>query len=389
MSGAWRLAIRHALHARGQSVILVLCLAVAMTLPAMSAVVMARFRADLTTRADATPLVAGATGNRFDLVLSALYFRHSRTEPISQRDLEAIEDQHLGLVVPLHTGHTARGLALVGTTPEYFQQRGLVAARGQLPRVLGECVLGASAARAFGLGVGDALFSDQEELYDIARPPALKMHIVGVLERAGTPDDSAVFTSVPTCWLIDGLMHGHGDVSGVSDPSLLIGRTDEHVAVTLKMAQYNEVTPQNIASFHLHAEPEALPISSALVFPPDDKSATLIKAWVNARTAQRMLVPRVVIDDLLGFVVRIKSLVDAVAVVLGVSTALLTVLVVLLSLKTRAGELATLRKIGASRFAAAQLCGIELGLVLVASAAVAGVVVVVVMAALPSLDRVL
>lgn len=389
MRGVGRLALRHLVHTRGQSVILILCLAVAMVLPAVSAVLMARFSTALVARADATPLVAGTRGNRFDLVLSALYFRRSPLETISQAGLLEIEGEGLGLVIPLHTAHTARGYPVVGTTPEYYEQRGLVATVGVLPRVIGEVVLGAKVARELELGVGEALFSDQHDLYDIAKPPSLKMRIVGVLAHSGTPDDLAVFVEVKTCWIIDGIVHGHDDVKQVTDPALLIGRTDQHIAVTRAMMEYNEITAQNIASYHLHAEPEALPLSSVLVFPPDEKSATLLKAWVNTETAYRILVPRAVIDDLLGFVVRIKSLLDAVAVVLGVSTALLTVLVILLSLRTRASEMETLRKIGASRFAAAQLCGLELGLVLIASAALAVLVVGATLVVLPGLDRML
>ena len=65
-----------------------------------------------------------------------------------------------------------------------------------MPLRLGDAVLGATVADELGLGPGDALFSEVAELYDLSRPPALKMRITGVLAPTGTPNDRAIFINM-------------------------------------------------------------------------------------------------------------------------------------------------------------------------------------------------
>ena len=78
-------------------------------------------------------------------------------------------------------------------------------------------------------------------------------------------------------------------------------------------------------------------------------------------------------DELLGFVASLKRFFDAQTWLVGIATALLLVLVVALTIRTRERELLTLRRIGVSRARVAALLGIEVGVVLVAAAALASV----------------
>ncbi|MCA9317421.1 MAG: hypothetical protein KDB73_18185, partial [Planctomycetes bacterium] len=69
----------------------------------------------------------------------------------------------------------------------------------------------------------------------------------------------------------------------------------------------------------------------------------------------------------------LKRFFDAQTWLVGIATALLLVLVVALTIRTRERELLTLRRIGVSRARVAALLGIEVGVVLVAAAALASV----------------
>src|SRR5690606_4548538 len=119
----------------------------------------------LRERADATPLVAGADGSRFDLVLNTLYFRGRVPDPVPMRTVRSLAESGLCQPIPVLARDTAKGLPLVGTSSDYFDFRGLRAARGTLPVLLGECVLGSAAAERLGLGPGDALLTDRGSLY--------------------------------------------------------------------------------------------------------------------------------------------------------------------------------------------------------------------------------
>ncbi len=219
-------------------------------------------------------------------------------------------------------------------------------------------------------GARNALFSDQRELYDISKPPSLKLHVVGVLAPSGTADDGAVFVDLKTAWILEGLTHGH-DAPERVDPSLVLGRAEGSVALSGALIEYNEVTPENLAGFHSHAAPEELPLSAVLVVPRDDKAATVMKARVNASPAWQMASPSAVIEELLGFVFRVKRLIDACAGVLALSTLAMAGLVLLLSARIRAAEMRTLQRLGAARGTVARLYALEMVLVVAASAALA------------------
>lgn len=388
MRGAWLLSLKHALYHRPQTVILTFCLAVPIFVPLATAILIEVYETDLTARAASTPLVAGARGNRFDLTLAALYFRQREMDTIPFGKLDELQRAVRGIAVPIHSRFTARGWPVVGTSPEYFEQRGLRAVRGTLPLQLGDVVLGATVATDLDLGPGAALFSDPTELYDIAKPPALKMRVCGVLSRSGSPDDDAVFVDVKTTWILEGLAHGHVQVEKLPR-ELILGRSPEVVAVSPAMIEYNEVTPENIASFHYHGDSAALPLTAILFFPADAKAGTIAKARTNASKTWQMLVPSEVIADLMAFVFRIKALFDRFSALLGVCMVLMTLLVVLLSMRVRAGEMLTLNHIGCSRSMVAKLYAYEILLIASTSVLIAGLATGAVWLWLPNLVRLL
>ena len=372
MSGPWRLSLGHAWHHRGRSALIVACLALALWLPAATRTLFARYRDELGARAAATPLVVGSRGNRFDLVLSALYFRASRMQPVPRSLAGELAADDV-LVVPLHARFTARRRPLVGVAHEYFERRGLEAERGHLPLVVGDAVLGARVAADLGLGPGTTLTTDPVELYDIARPAALEMNVVGVLAPRGTPDDEAVFVDVKTTWAVEGYLHGHDDVRepGSLPEGFELARTEDAVAVSPALIEHQRVTPENARDFHLHGDEGALPLSALLVFPASAKAGTLLKARVNEAGEWQAVVPGTVVDDLVAFVFRVKGFLDRVSVLVAISTALFTGLVLLLSARLRQEEFRTLHAMGCGRRTVLEIAVVEVALLVAASVVLA------------------
>ena len=64
MKGLWYLSWRHASHHRGQTLVLVLCLALTILLPAATHFLVRDYETGLMARADSTPMVAGAKAAR-------------------------------------------------------------------------------------------------------------------------------------------------------------------------------------------------------------------------------------------------------------------------------------------------------------------------------------
>ncbi|QDU84544.1 hypothetical protein Pla163_16550 [Planctomycetes bacterium Pla163] len=362
----------------GPSALLAACLGIALLLPAVTHVLTSGFEDALRERSDATPLVLGAAGPPLDLTLAGLYFSRDGLEPLTTglaRRIGAREDL---LAVPLDLEFTTRGRALVGTVPEYFEERGIVARTGHLPFVAGEVVLGAALARELELGVDDHLFSDPPDHLDLSRPSALKLRVCGVLHPTRSADDRAAFVTLETCWVLHGLAHGHDDVTtGTVDPSLILGQSDEEVRMSNAFIPYNEITPQNRATFHLHTDPDVLPLSCVLVFPRTAKAATLLKAETNI---ERMYGPvqvadtRAELDELLDLVLGLRRLLDGVALVLLGATAALGALVLGLSMKLRTAELRTLDRLGSSARTVALLQGLQIAFIAAVALACAGLV---------------
>ncbi len=248
--------------------------------------------------------------------------------------------------------------------------------------MLGECVIGARVAETLGLKPGDSLFSSPETLFDLAGVYPLKMHVVGVLAPTHSADDLAVFVDLATTWVVQGLVHGHMDVANVTDPTLVMGRSNGNVTATPKLVQYTEITPENIDSFHLHGDPADYPITAVIALPNDEKSGAIlrgryIRAGAESET-QQILVPGTVIEGLLANIFRIKNVLDAVIMVVGIATVLALILVFALSLRLRQGEIRTIFKLGCSRSTIARLLGAEIVIIMGASALLTGLLLAVV-----------
>ncbi len=359
MKSTLLLAWRHLSHHRGQSAILAACIALIFLLPVAVQLLVAHYSAALAARARATPLVAGALGSRYDLVLNSLYFKGRVPRDLPMGEADRIQESGLGLAIPLLAGRSARGFPLIGTSHDYFAFRGLVLDGGTFPLILGDAVLGARVARELSLGPGDALLTDRGSLYDLSLSYPLRLRVVGVLRETGTADDGAVFADVKTVWVAAGLGHGHEEAATAPEERLL-ARSAGEVVFDSSVVEYVEITPENIDSFHFHGDVDAFPLSAVLVVPRDEKGATLLKGRYRVSQEAQLLEPIEVIDEILGFVLRVKRFFDANLVLVSAATALFLLLIVLLWLRVRQREFETLHKIGCARLMVARLVAAEL-----------------------------
>ena len=369
MKGLFHLAWCHLTYHWRASLLSLLCLSTTIFLPLATNRLSRDFERSLVARSASTPLVCGVRGNRFDLTMAALYFRASELDALQFGELELLRESPLDLVIPLNVRHRARGVPVVSTSPEYFEQRGLVPEEGSLPLWIGECVLGAEAL-AGELAPGDTVFTDARQGYDLAGPAPLELKVTGRLAATGGPDDRAVFTTVATGWMLEGALHGHDEVTEL-DTSMLLGGDEEGLVVGPALVEERSATESNRRDFHMHADRRTLPLTAALVFPSNEKTSTMLKARLDASPRLRAIDPTDVVSELLGLVFRIRDLLEGFAFVLGGTTVLMGVLVILLGLRLRAGELRTLERMGASRGFALQLVAMETALVLLGALALA------------------
>jgi putative ABC transport system permease protein len=265
---------------------------------------------------------------------------------------------------------TARDYPVVGTSLEYFRFRDLKPRAGTLFTTLGDCVLGRKVAAALNLKPGDQLISDRENVLELAGQSPLKMTIAGVLAESRTPDDWAVFCDLKTAWVIQGLGHGHQDLSKeAEDSKIVMSRSDGKIVANRGVASYIEITPDNIESFHFHGEVDTFPVSAIIAIANNVKDETILQGRYEAESADLQFArPGNVVRELMSMIFRIKQFFDANAILIGISTGLLLVLVVMLSLRLRQREMETMFKLGCSRSTIAMLQVGEMGIIFAVAA---------------------
>jgi len=374
VSGALYLAWRYLAWHKVKTAILVTAVTLIFFIPAGLQVLVKASEAQMTSRAEATPLLIGAKGSPLELVLNSLYFSSEIPETIPHREATRVADSALAEPIPLYVRFHARGAPIVATTLDYMTFRGLHVAQGHELTMLGDCVLGAEAARSLDLGPGDTLVSSPESVFDIAGVYPLKMHVRGVFAPTGTPDDEAVFVDIRTAWVIQGIGHGHADLTKPGAASGVLKKEGDLVVGNASVVDYNEVTPENFASFHFHGDPEDFPLTAVIAVPHDTKSATILRGrYQQPDERMQILEPSSVLDQLLATVVAIKSYVVTAFVLVGLATLAVAALVFLLSLRLRHREIETMVKIGGEKIHVAAVILAEIVVVLLSSLVLATV----------------
>ena len=372
MKDSLYLAWRYLAYHRIKTAILVTSITLIIFLPVGLRVLVNQSADQLTARAEATPLVVGARGSPLELVLNSLYFESDMPELMRHAQVIRIDTTGLALPIPLYVRFTARGFPIVGTTLEYFEFRDIGIAQGRNLATLGDCVIGSRVAEALGVGPGESIISSPESVFDIAGIYPLKMRVAGVLEFSDSPDDRAIFVDVKTAWVIQGLVHGHVDLSRPEAVTGVLRRDSSVITANASVVQFQEITPDNIESFHFHGDFSEYPITAIIAVPRDQRSETILRGRYESPDDRAQIVqPVTVMDELLDTILTVQTFVIAAVVVVGLSTLATAVLVFMLSLRLRRREIETMRKIGGSRGSIAWVMTSEVAVVLVAGAVLA------------------
>ena len=358
---AWRYLAYHRL----KTCILLTSITLILYLPVGLRVLVAEGSEQLTRRADATPLVLGSRGSPLELVLNTLYFRSDFPLPLGYAEAERVRESGLAMVIPINARYHAQGHPIVGVSFEYLDYPALALSQGRYFSLLGECVLGARVAEMLEARVGDYVISSPENLFDLAGEYPLKMPVVGILQHSDTPDDDAIFVDVKTTWIIEGIGHGHQDVTKREAASAVLTRDENRIVANASIVQYNEITADNVDEFHFHGDISEFPLTAVVAVPSDEKSSALLQGRYQSTDQPVQIVrPREVMDELLETILTVESFVLAGAVLVGLATLASAALVFLLSLRLRRREMETLFKLGGSRTSVATLMASEIIVVL-------------------------
>jgi putative ABC transport system permease protein len=362
-----------------KTIILVASITLIAVLPLTLEVLLAESERQLLSRAQSTPLLIGAKGSSLDLAMNSLYFDDEALELLTMEAVERVEDTGLALPIPLYVRFQAGGFPVIGTSFDYFDFRKLTMAKGHPLTMLGDCVLGAKVASQLGLAPGDNLVTSPENLFDLAGVYPLKMKVVGVLASNHSADDLAIFVDLKTAWVIQGLGHGHEDVTRTRDSSVILKRAEGNVTANAKLFHYTEITEENLDGFHFHGDTTIYPVTAVIALPNDKKSGTLLRGrYLEQEDPQQIIEPAEVIDGLLQNIFRIRNVLDSVIALVGLATLLAIILVFSLSLRLRQREIQTMFKLGCQKAMIGRMMLAEIAIiVLVSGVLCAGIVIIV------------
>ncbi len=374
MKDSLYLAYRYLSYNRVRTLVLTFSVAIIIYLPMGLKRLISESEDQMLSRANSTPLIAGKKGSPTDLVINTLYFQQEKIETLTMEFASVLDATGFGYAIPVLSSYKSRGFPIVGTSLDYFEFRNLRLGSGRLFGVVGECVIGSNVARRLDIQQGDSLISSPESFFDFAGVYPLKMDIVGVLEQSNTPDDDAVLVDIKTTWIIMGLGHGHQDLAKVYDPTLVLERSDSSVTAGAKLFMYNQISDDNMESFHFHGDTKDYPITSIIFVPNSQKSSTLLRGRIEAGELEnQVVVPTLVVNNLLQSIFRLKQIFNSVFVIVGLAVILIFGLVIALSLRLRKDELYTMFTIGSGKRKIAQIIGMELILLVVTSALISGI----------------
>ncbi len=130
----------------------------------------------------------------------------------------------------------------------------------------------------------------------------------------------------------------------------VLRREGTNIVANASVLQYNEVTPDNIDSFHFHGDPNTFPITAVIAVPHDAKSSALLQGrYLGDDELVQIVRPIEVMDELLQTILTVQSFVVTAVVIVGLATLATATLVFMLSLRLRRREIETMVKIGGSR----------------------------------------
>jgi putative ABC transport system permease protein len=179
-------------------------------------------------------LVAGAKGSPMQLILAAVFHVDVPAGNIPLAEAQQLaRNRAVKKAIPLALGDSFRGFRIVGTTHDYVAHYGANIAAGRLWEKPLEAVLGADAARAIGLKVGDEFVGAHGVGGEGDAHDATPYRVAGILAPTGAVVDRLVLGSIESVWLVH-TPPGEGETF----EDVLRAMTDEDKEVTAVLLQY-------------------------------------------------------------------------------------------------------------------------------------------------------
>lgn len=317
-------------------------------------------------------LVVGAKGSPLQLILSSVFHVDQPTGNIPYSSLALLRrDPAVARAVPLALGDSFRGYRIVGTDATFADLYGTSIAKGRALEAPSEAVLGSAVAEQTGAQLGQQFAGTHgleqgngaQQGHDHA-----PFRTVGVLEPTGTVIDRLILTSYETVWDVHGIDHDHDAGEGRENEG--DGRENDHDHAGQSDAGTTpSQRPQILQAQVSSPQPE---LTALLVTYRNASGAIRIPSMVNRQTEMQSAVPAIETARLLEMLGSSFDAIRLFAWLLAITGGLAIFVALLNMARTREGDLALLRVMGASRVQVFATILME-GLITAAIGAVLGV----------------
>lgn len=304
-------------------------------------------------------LVVGAKGSPLQIMLAGVYHLDvpSGNIPLSALDLLASHPA-VAQVVPLSLGDSLRGHRIVGTTPDYAALYGATLSAGRWWSPDGgvlEVVLGATAARATGLKIGDRVPGSHGLGEGGALHADQPYTVVGVLKPTGAVIDRLVLTATASVWAVHA-PEGHG--AGLPVP---LGSRPVIAAPAAPESSAASSASASASAAAQGAEAPALPreLTMLLVRYRSPLAAVSLPRWVNAHPGLQAAAPAMETARLLRLVGVGVDVLRGFGWVLLAASALSVFVALVHAVREREADLALMRLLGATPRRVAALVAAE------------------------------
>lgn len=160
----------------------------------------------ITNNAQYYSAIVGPAGSNTQLAMNTMYFNESPVGTIPYSIVSTLQqDQRVKKVIPFAMADNYNGYGVVGTTPDYLENK--VVAEGDMFTATEtmQAVVGANVAKYCDLAVGDKIYTSHSA--SGTDKHAQGITVVGILEESHSSYDNVVFTQLKTLWDL----HDHGE----------------------------------------------------------------------------------------------------------------------------------------------------------------------------------
>ena len=275
----------------------------------------------ITSGAQYYSAIVGPAGSNTQLAMNTMYFTDSPVGTIPYSVVSSLQqDQRVNSVIPFAMADNYNGYNVVGTTPDYLENKSVAKGEMFTAAETMQAVVGSNIAKYCDLEVGDLIYTSHSASGTDKHTQGIS--VVGILEESHSSFDNVVFTQIKTLWD----MHDHGEEHGEHEE----GEEHQHTHGTVCAILINTKNPG-------YAMQLVQEYDGKIITTEDDDNYTL-----------QAIEPMSIVRDVLNDADDTKYIVFVLCAVILIMNIMIISIITLLNMYHSAKEISLMRLIGIS-----------------------------------------